>query len=315
MTKNIEGGPPFKMDRFNFFRRNTGEEFVLPIVVRNPRMMPFCFILGAQDPEMDEIEKLLVENGEAFKYAEYEGGRVAPWNSYIADSIMIPPETVTVLVECEPIMFEGNDAIIRIIDHHRPGDDGHNAPASKFWEASSIGQTYKLLNTRRSEKEQLVPTQEHVRLAAMDHCAAQARLGKCPGIDPEDVRDLSLRYTSERTGKSILEIEVMVNTMQDRILASPTVLIGAQEVFDLTSISVGLSYDFAFLCMQEAVIDLGQVALLRTRNRLDGPDKFIICGAATPDTVRYFMKSWAPSRGLKYIYGVPARGYAGAYRE
>ncbi len=315
MTKKLgDEVPQFNMDRFDFFRPKSDFQ-VHPILTRRKQAKPFCFILGAQDPEMDEIEKLLRENGEAYRYAEYDGKRSLPWNSYIANSVWIPPDTVAVLVECEPVQFEGCDAVIRIIDHHRPGDPGHDCSPEEYWEASSIGQVYKLLNSVRSQEEQLKPKHGHLVLAALDHCSAQARLGKCPGIDPKEVRELSINYTAQGKGMSIMSVEATVKHMYSHVLGSKKTLIGAQLVIDLTHTSIGLGYSLEFLCLQEAINDLGQVGLVKTKNRIDGPDKIIICGAAAPETIRYFMKSWAPNHGLKYIYGVPARGYAGGYRS
>lgn len=41
-----------------------------------------CWILGAEDPEMTRIEKILVECGEWVEYAMADGQRVHPGNAY-----------------------------------------------------------------------------------------------------------------------------------------------------------------------------------------------------------------------------------------
>jgi hypothetical protein len=308
MTKNLDDVPQFNMDRFHYFERRKEGYVPLPIIARNTRVKPYSFLLGASDPEMDEIEKLLIENGEAFQYAQYDGVRAEPWNSYMADPIEAPSGTILVLIECEPENWSGEDAIVRIIDHHRPGDAGYNLAPDLFWEASSIGQLYKIL--RLGE-----PKREHVVLAAMDHCMTQARLGNCPGISSREVKTLSVEYIAKRRGLDPLAVEACVGTMLERVLDAPRTTIGGQEVADLTLVPAGIGYSLPYLCLLEAVAELSMVALVATKNRTDGPEKIIVCGAATPETVRYFMTSWAPAHGLVDIYGVPARGYAGGYRK
>lgn len=307
MTRNLDGVPRFNMDRFHYFERKNGLYEILPIITRSTKKRPYCFLLGAPDPEMDEIEKLLIQKGEAFQHAQYEGKRAEPWNAYIADTVEVPADTIVVLIECEPVMFDGQDALIRIIDHHRPGDPGYHLPSEFFWEASSIGQLHKLLDLGE-------PKREHLVLAAMDHCVAQARLGNCPGIEIDEVKTLGIHYIAQGKGLDVATVEQSVRSMYERLLASPLITIGTQNVFDITSSSIGVGYSLDYLCLQEAIVDLGIVALIATKNRQDGPDKIIICGAATPETIRYFMESWAPANGLADIYGVPVRGYAGGYR-
>lgn len=308
MSRSLEGVPRFNMDRFYYFERSKESYAPVPIITRHNRAKHFCFLLGASDPEMDEIEKLLIKNGEAFQYAQYDGKRAEPWNAYMADQVDAPSGTILVLVECEPEDFNGQDAIVRAIDHHRPKDPGHDLPPESFWDASSIGQLYRLLNLGS-------PTREHVVLAAMDHCMAQARQGNCPGVSPEEIKTLSVEYIAQRRGMDPLAIEACVGTMLEQVWDAPKTIIGAQEVCDFTSTSVGMGYSLKYLCLLEAVAELGMVALVATKNHADGPDKIIICGAATPETIRYFMNSWAPSHDLIDIYGVPARGYAGGYRR
>lgn len=308
MSRNLDGIPQFNMDRFDVFKREASPFTPAPIITRNKRARQYSFVLGAADPEMDEIEKLLREEGEALQYAMYKGRRVAPWNAYIADPVRMPVDTIVVLIECEPVLFEGHDAVIRIIDHHRPGDPGHDLPPESFWAASSIGQLHALLHKHE-------PKREHVVLAAMDHCVAQARLGNCPGIDPEEVKTLGIEYIARRKSIEISVVMAQIRKMERRIGQAKTVTIGAQQVIDLLETPVKTGYSLEYLCLQESLVDLGLVGLIATKNRVNGPEKIVLCGAATPETVRYFMNSWAPAHKLVDIYGVPARGYAGGYRE
>lgn len=118
------------------------------------------WVLGASDPEMAAIEKLLKDAGERVVYAMCKGKRVRPGNAYASDDVS--EETVgwghaTHVIECHcpktypRVIAErvGRSEVVRPdvvrIDHHRSGDPGYGKPPEKFLEASSIGQTIALL--------------------------------------------------------------------------------------------------------------------------------------------------------------------------
>ena len=141
------------------------------------------WVLGADDPEMQAIERLLVAAKEDYCYATCNGVRVHPGNAYAADGIASPDgdlfrgtilrETIR-LVECGFVVGhewsetgfipvyshpttglvlmcqDGTEAkshtmeVVRI-DHHRPGDPGHGTPPERFLAGSSIGQVLLLL--------------------------------------------------------------------------------------------------------------------------------------------------------------------------
>lgn len=291
---HIDGFAHFSFDR-------------LPVIT-DKRDWSFAFILGADDPEMTEIEKILVTHGRPFQYATRDGSRVHPGNAYKADPVLVEMETIAVLVECEPVDFFGTNAVVRVIDHHRVGDPGFSLSSELYWEASSLGQLYKLLDLGK-------PTAEHLTLAALDHCMVQARRGNCPGVDPEILKLFSRQHIAKRKGIDISLVESCIHKMRGQIEYSPIVVIGSQDVFDFTRIATNVGYSLEYLCVQEALADMHKVALIRTKNKTGHADKVIICGAATPDTIRFFIDTWAPANGLTKIYGVPERGYAGGYKE
>lgn len=101
------------------------------------------WILGAPDPEMEAIERLLRSVGEEVRYATVAGRRVRPDQAYQADPIdfgsSVPQEAV--MVEC----FAPVNVPTVVIDHHRPGDPGYGQPPSDFLRASSIGQVIAML--------------------------------------------------------------------------------------------------------------------------------------------------------------------------
>lgn len=95
------------------------------------------WILGAPDPEMEQIERLLRECGEQIIYATGEDGRrVHPGNAYRCPVPEVPEGSMVYAVECIDVLPDG---WVRI-DHHRPRDPGYAKPPVWFFEASSIGQ-------------------------------------------------------------------------------------------------------------------------------------------------------------------------------
>lgn len=100
------------------------------------------WVLGAQDPEMELIDRLLRQCGETIVYAtDSSGQRVHPGNAYRCPTPSVPKDSIVFAVECIDSLPEG---WVRI-DHHRPGDPGYGRPPNEFLPASSIGQVIKEL--------------------------------------------------------------------------------------------------------------------------------------------------------------------------
>src|SRR5690554_6037863 len=113
------------------------------------------WVLGAPDPEMEMIERLLVEAGERIEYATvWRDGvrrRVTAAEAYAPDveigAGLRGLRATAYMVECAPAVLVGSsvDGIdwagaAITIDHHRPGDPGYGRPPAEFLAASSIGQ-------------------------------------------------------------------------------------------------------------------------------------------------------------------------------
>lgn len=114
------------------------------------------WVLGARDPEMALIERILHVLGETYTYATVDGERVQPFNAYRADGLaefempsadfMSPPPKFCV-VECGgPIA--PNFKVWRC-DHHKPGDHGYGAAPLEYFGGSSIGQVLHYLAMAR----------------------------------------------------------------------------------------------------------------------------------------------------------------------
>jgi hypothetical protein len=261
--------------------------------------MAKVFILGAADPEMQEIEKILQEQGQEFQYAKVDGKRCHPGNTYKADPVRFDGEIV--LVECEPA---GVHNFIRI-DHHRPGDPGYGLGASDFWQASSLGQLCEMLNVS--------PSQDQVVLAAMDHCPAHASRGECPGVTAEEILERKIKEISAKLEVSQDVVRGRIAFMLERLKNASEVVIGGQSLKDLREFDNGVGYSLDLLTSQVATFNSGYGVLLSTQDREGGAKKWTVAGHASPECIEAFKSEWASAQGLTGVYGVPTRGYAGGY--
>lgn len=272
--------------------------------------MTLFFLLGTDDPEMKEIERLLTALDQPFAHASVGGRRVHAGNAYAADVPTIPTGRTLVLVECA--------LRSKVVDHHRPGDPGYDLPAGKFWEASSLGQIIDLLDREVSDFSErlgwsLLAIPERLRhIAAMDHHPAAAWRGECPGIRPEYVGELRVEAIAAGTGHTVADVLAMVEKWRERKASAPVVNMAGCAVFDFTAHDCGIVYSLEYLTLQEAAFRDGFACLLRSRDRVGEPDK-VIATALSALAVAFFKAEWGPAQGLTGIYGVPERGYAGGY--
>ncbi|MEE4465149.1 hypothetical protein V2S84_24010, partial [Azotobacter chroococcum] len=143
--------------------------------------MQYLFVLGARDPEMVIIEGLVRSAGHKVAYAMAGERRVYAGNAYAAERTSARPgqhRGPVVWVECAL----ADRAVPRdlVVDHHHAGDPGFSMPAERFWEGASLGQVCTLLG--------IEPTRELRLAAAADHCLNAAYLGRCPGIEVQEMR-------------------------------------------------------------------------------------------------------------------------------
>lgn len=261
------------------------------------------FVLGASDPEMRAIEKLLTSMHAPFVYATVAGKRVYPANAYQATA---PAEVAEVLgrggkawlVECVGTTPPG---AVRI-DHHHAGDPGYGRPPAEFWEASSLGQTVAALTRALDCNVAITPEMRLV--AAADHCLGAAYAGDCPGVDPDALMHwhVAARAAFERRTESAIlaDVEAARRTLREapRLELAPGILAA-----DLREIQV------AELLMAAAREGQCCVSAVKTR---DGRTK-IGCLVGSALQVETFMQSWAPAQHLVDVYGDAVRGFAGAY--
>lgn len=258
------------------------------------------FVLGAQDPEMREIERVVTRSGRKFLHAARDGFRCQPSNAYAADGVvllgrdafarpaLLPPKAPIVAVECD---LPAHPPVARV-DHHNPGDPGFEKPPEEYLAGSSLGQVLTLLEMEPDETQRL--------LAAADHCLTAAYQGRCPHVDPHELLFLRASWRAKISGRSLGDV-------MEGILAS------AKQVARRYDSEFGESI---FLDPTEIPPDLPEGAAyagkpVRYRALLPGGELKEMLKGAHPEHIRRFMTGHEEMGRL--VYGNPYRGYAGAY--
>ncbi len=237
-----------------------------------------------------------------------------------------------------------------VIDHHRPGDPGHGVPASEFLRGSSLGQLISYLvklgahelvgevvadapivagsNTpgvgdflmnnlgqwvvfAEDGNYYCVPN-EFVMAAAADHCLAAAYQGGCPGVTPHTLLKWRAQTRAKFQQVSFEDILGGINRAREVIRNAPKVeLSPGVQVADTRGLDTGREGGEA--SAYEGVAVLYQQDADHPANR-SGRTKVGLIGGS-PTEVTAFMEVWAPDNGVTDVYGSPARGYAGGYKD
>jgi hypothetical protein len=260
----------------------------------------WIFVLGAQDPEMREIEKTLAAAGLARLYAARRGQRCSAQTAYDADGVvrvgpdgvpraaLLPPKAPAVFVECT---VDDRSPRLRV-DHHHPGDPGYEMPAERYLEGSSLGQVLTLLEREPTETQRL--------LAAGDHCLTAAYQGGCPGVDPGELLFLRAAWQAKMSGRTLTDVVDGILDAARRVRRHHDSEFGESRFFDPTQIPRDLAEGAAYAGMP-----------VRYRALLpDGALKEMIKGAAPAHIERFITEHAEAGRAT---YGNPYRGYAGAY--
>ena len=260
----------------------------------------WIFVLGAQDPEMREIEKTLVAAGFTCLHAAHRGRRCSAQTAYRADGVVkvgpdgvprpavLQPRAPAVFVECG---IAGRAPALRV-DHHHPGDPGYEMPAERFLDGSSLGQVLRLLEREPTETQRL--------LAAGDHCLTAAYQGACPGVDPGELLFLRAAWQAKMSGRTLSDVVEGILDAAERVRAHHDSEFGESRFFDPTCVPRDLAEGAAY-----AGLPVRYRALLP-----DGVLKEMIKGAGLEHIERFMSEHEAAGR---QAYGNPYRGYAGAY--
>lgn len=259
-------------------------------------------ILGAQDPEMREIARVVRQAGRRYLHAIHNGLLVGTRNAYEADGVarfrgagrleeaLLIPGAPAVFVECS---VRGHEPLVRV-DHHNPGDPGYEMPPQRYLEGSSLGQALRLL--------ELEPTATQRLLAAGDHCLTAAYQGMCPGVDPSELLFLRASWRARMSGRSLGDVVEGIEHAARKV----------RRHFDS---EYGES---CFLDPTEIPLDLAEGAAVagcpvRYREFFPNGDLKEMLKGGSPAHIERFM---AMHRELgREVYGNPYRGYAGAYLQ
>lgn len=273
--------------------------------------MKRLWILGAPDPEMTAIEKLLIQNQEFFIYAKTaDGRRVHAGNAYAAfdNQTMGDPETI-ILVECdfkiECYLAGGITKAVTIrVDHHRPGDRGYRRPPEEYMTASSVGQVIHILET---ECQKHVEVTDELRMtAAADHCLLAAYQGKCSQIDVERLMQYRVHQRAQFQNRSIVSVLTAINKARIALRRQQKVQIVGSDNKTYLVADFGSS---TILELLEASAREG-LPFLATVTDADGKRKRVFQSACA-ELIDGWMRSQINT--LDRIYGDPVRGFAGGY--
>lgn len=258
------------------------------------------FLLGAQDPEMREIERVVTAGGRKYLHAARDGARCSAANAYAANGAvlvgrdnvariaLLPPKAPVVMVECD---LPGHPPIRRV-DHHNPGDPGYEKSPEEYLAGSSLGQVLMLLEMEPTETQRL--------LAAADHCLTAAYQGRCPDIDPNELLFLRASWRAKVSGRSLGDVIEGILTAARRVNRHFDSELGQSLFLDPTEVSPDLPEGAAYAGKP-----------VRYRALLPGGELKEMLKGARPAEIERFMQAHADAG--RNVYGNPYRGYAGAY--
>jgi hypothetical protein len=259
----------------------------------------WLFVLGAQDPEMREIQAMIGKSGRNWVHAAKEQQRVVPRTAYDANGVvqsqygrteaaMLLPEEPAVFVECTVI---GHAPVARV-DHHHPGDPGYDKAPEAYMEGSSLGQALTFLEMEPTETQRL--------LAAADHCLTAAYQGECPGVSPYELLFLRASWRAKVSGRSLSDVMEGILSAAKQVDRKYDSESGESVFLDPTELPLDLPEGGAYAGKPVRYLEFSR----------EGDLKEMLKGAA-PDRIERFMRGH--EAGGRTTYGNPYRGYAGAY--
>lgn len=277
--------------------------------------LPTRFVLGASDPEMMMIERILTEQSIPFVPAQvYKGSKLRRANhaecyrTSMSDGIAFPkPQKGDVWIECEPV--GGKQAILaeggRFIDHHYPGDLGYLLPPSQHARASSIAQLCHLLS--------LPLTPERLLTSAIDHALAASYRNEISGITRDDVFFCQTELMIDEFQKTREQIESDINVERVLIRESlPRITVDGYSLVDYRERTIADSYDY--LCVREAALYEGVAMILQRKFRVlfrERTGYMLVAHTPAPLIEKFLAREIFPE--LHDRFGVPQRSYAGGY--
>lgn len=260
----------------------------------------WTFVLGAPDPEMREIERVLDDAGIGRHHAARGRRRVSARTAYDADGVVdvgpdqipraavLAPNAPAVLVECG---LAGREPVLRV-DHHHPGDPGWAATPERYLEGSSLGQVLELLERDATDTQRL--------LAAGDHCVTAAYQGECPGVDPDELLFLRASWRAKVSERTLSDVVEGILDAAKRVRRHHDSEFGESRFLDPTEAPLDLAEGAAYAGLAVRYRELLPEGVLKEMFK-----------GGTPEAVQAFMDEHAAAG--RPVYGNPWRGYAGTY--
>lgn len=309
-------------------------------------MEDVLFVLGAMDPEMEMIERIISRMRLLHCHATANGEPVHSGNAYKADRI--EHEGTLVFIECA--FADGRPEGSVVIDHHREGDPGYGVEPDQFFKGSSLGQVLAFLAASRIITERWA-TKEQWRQVRRQP-TPQLGAGWCQGALAigGDLEKGTGDYTSIGKWVGWFEPphEITLTMASDHCVGaaykgqcpgvSPEAMrihrtrvrsnfqgISPEELEALvssaeTELEKAPEFSFGLRDMRRdiPVPELPEAALRKGSGYISGPlvgkdgrKKFTCSG--DPEQVKAFLSS--NPLGLEDVYGDPARGFAGGYEK
>jgi hypothetical protein len=291
------------------------------------------FILGADDPEMQKIEKILTVLGYSFELGRVNGKRCTRTNAYELDYVETDKDIV--FIECE---FKETSHFSKKCDHHNVGDYGYELNHEHFLEASSIGQFLKLIlindfknvvESLKLEKangsseldmfffdenewkitvkgETVRIHEDIVVIAATDHCSGDMYKGLCKGVNMESI----LRDRVKAIAKNFSTEESLVK-FKFQEYESVFTNLKTGEILDLTHLDLGVGYSLDYLVVREISLIRNIPTAVKSKDHNSTNSKLMMLSLSPKQVEDFLNKKSFNNQKIKKVFGVPTRGYAG----
>jgi len=292
--------------------------------------MKEIFVLGAKDPEMDDIEEILLSAKLDYVYASINGVRCHPGNSYEAnnESYManndLSKYKKIVYIESATIKKYNNSIFL---DHHKEGHFGFEFTYKDFLPASSIGQLIKYLidndislfkktninsnkflfqNNEWSYENQII-LKKYVFSAAVDHSLSESYKGLCQGVNTSEVSEYR---TSQIAVSFNNNIDLVHKTMAKYLNNFKS---HSNEIRDFTNLDLGTGYSIDYLCFRELAILYCQPVVVKTKDSEESPIRLMFLSLTVEMSEKLLTDGFFNEYIFKSSFGVPNRGYVGAF--
>ena len=284
------------------------------------------FVLGAADPEMVAIKNALVGVYATYDFkpnvaqAMLSDKPVLPATAYNAARVEYLDKDIACYITRKENGYYGiNDTDVcfaeclipevgkssnYVIDHHNPGDPGFDGKPEQYWESSSIGQVYRLLQSRGASPAILDTAfgKNRYYIAAADHSPSHAFKGLCPGIDPYYLLQMRASQGAEFLGISREEWLERLAIARDALASLPMV--------ETPYGNYAVATETINFLNHASMVDAATVEYRMEGNPRDPRRKVGLLGAE-PDLIRHWMETAIDV--YDDVYGSPERGYCGAY--